>query len=75
MDWLNDALVSIGKEYDETPEQVLQNIQEMIDEASQNPDPAVQEAWSRIPYRGERPEAREFLLLFAAMMQMEQYAS
>lgn len=75
MDCLYDALKSIAKEYHETPEQILKNVQETIDDAFQNPDPAVQEAWSRIPYRGARPEAGEFLLLLAEMIQREQFAS
>ncbi len=75
MDCLYDALKSIAKEYHETPEQILKNVQETIDDAFQNPDPAVQEAWSRIPYHGARPEAGEFLLLLAEMIQREQFAS
>ena len=72
---LNDALIKIAEEYHETPEQILKNVQEAIDAGFHNPDPAVQEAWSRIPYSGTHPEAGEFLQLLADMLLAKEYAS
>ena len=44
-----------------TVEAVYQNIQEAIDVGFDNPDPAVQAAWSQIPFSGSRPTPEEVI--------------
>mgnify|MGYP000017194313 FL=1 len=68
-DYFDEALCETARRFHSTPEAVLRNIQELFDEASASPDPAVQERWSRIPYSGGHPDARETLLLLATILQ------
>lgn len=68
-DRFDDALRETARQFHSTPEAVLRDIQELFDEACASPDPDVQEYWSRIPYSGGHPDAREVLLLLAAMLQ------
>lgn len=66
---IDDALQYTAEVFHSTPEAILNEIQAALDEAFATPDSDVQEAWSHIPYTGDRPDAREVLPLLAAMLE------
>ncbi|MDD3250950.1 MAG: sporulation initiation factor Spo0A C-terminal domain-containing protein [Lachnospiraceae bacterium] len=55
----------IARKEGTTVEAVYQNIQEAIDAGFDNPDPAVQAAWSQIPFSGSRPTPEEVISYYA----------
>lgn len=64
----DEVLEQTAKTFHSTPEDVLHDIQELLDEAYANPDPSVREAWSRVPFSGDHPDAREVMQLLAAIL-------
>lgn len=44
---------------------VREEIQKAIDEGLKSPEPAVQEQWRKMPYRGEKPTPEEVVAYLA----------
>jgi hypothetical protein len=56
-----DMYDRMAKKYHTTPEKVYAEMQNAINEAFGNPDPAVREQWRAVKYRGERPTPEELI--------------
>lgn len=57
----DSILEKIASENRTTVEEVRRSIEEAIDEAVNNPDPAVRETWKHLPYKGDKPTVEEML--------------
>jgi len=62
---VNKVLMHIATENKVSVGEVRRDIQEALDEGWNNPDPAVQEYWRRIPSRSEKPTIEEVITFMA----------
>ena len=51
----------IAEKYNTTPEEVRREMQIAIDAGFDNPDPAVQEEWKKMTFKGDRPTPEEVI--------------
>lgn len=65
----NEIFRQVAKQYNTTPEEVYTEIQKAIDAGFANPDPAVQEEWKKIKFKGERPTPEEVLAYMVNALQ------
>ena len=58
---LEQILEPIAKARQVSPALLMAQMQQVMDEALRDPDPAVQAMWDSIPKAGERPTLEEFM--------------
>ena len=58
----------IAKEHNESPEHIRTTIENLIFQAQQSNDPAVQKCWAQIPHKGAFVTLEEFLPYIAAFL-------
>lgn len=56
-----DIFKEVAKQFNTTPDEVKNEIQQAIDEAFNNPDPEIRRFWDNIPRKGDRPTAEEVI--------------
>ena len=61
----------VAEQHNTTTEDVYAEIQKAIDAGFDNPDPAVQEAWRNVKFKGERPTPEEVMGYIVKRIQME----
>lgn len=59
----------VAKQYNTTPEEVYTEIQKAIDAGFAHPDPAVQEEWKKMKFKGQRPTPEEVLAYMVDALQ------
>lgn len=68
MDFRVEAAISeIARREGSSRRAVLREMQITIDEGFRNPDPSVQAAWAKIPYKGSKPTPQEVIAHLASM--------
>lgn len=65
----NEIFRQVAKQYNTTPMEVYTEIQKAIDAGFTNPDPAVQEEWKKIKFKGERPTPEEVIEYMVDVLQ------
>jgi hypothetical protein len=65
------AIREIAKREGKTVQEVLNDMQEALDAGMQNPDPAVQAEWRRIPHKGAKPTPQEVMDYMANKMKAD----
>lgn len=56
-----DIFKEVAKQFNTTPDEVKNEIQQAIDEAFNNPDPEIRRFWDNIPRKSDRPTAEEVI--------------
>ncbi len=56
-----DIFKEVAKQFNTTPDEVKNEIQQAIDEAFNNPDPKIRRFWDNIPRKSDRPTAEEVI--------------
>ena len=65
---VDQVISQVARENRTTPEHVRKEIEAIILEAQNNPDPAVQKRWAQIPHKGAFVTLEEFLPYAAAFL-------
>jgi len=55
------AIYHIAQESGVSVDVIIKEMEDAITEAMENPDPIIQERWKKIPRRGKKPTALEFV--------------
>ena len=58
----------IARDHHVTEDEVRRDMKEAMDAGRNNPDPAVQEKWTRFEYAGDEPTLEEFILWMAGQV-------
>lgn len=57
----DEILRDVARTHNIPEEMVLAEIEKAIEEAMQNPDPAIRKNWKKMPWKGRKPSAVEFI--------------
>ena len=63
------AIEMVARRFDQPVEVVVAEIEKAIEEAMQNPDPAVRQRWKEMLWKGRKPTAAEFIEYISAAFQ------
>lgn len=68
---MKNIFEKVAEQHNTTTEEVYSEIQRAINAGFDNPDPAVQESWRKVKFKGERPTTEEVMEYLAKRLRAE----
>ena len=68
---MKNIFEKVAEQHNTTTEEVYSEIQRAINAGFDNPDPAVQESWRKVKFKGERPTPEEVMEYLAKRLRAE----